>query len=44
MGHLNVGDLALLEEGLLAAEHILQEILVDDPIVGQVILDYIWVR
>ena len=37
-------DLALLEEGLLAAEHILQEILVDDPIVGQVILDYIWVR
>ena len=35
-------DLALLEEGLLAAEHILQEIFVDHPIVGQVVLDYIW--
>ena len=44
VGHLHVRDLALLEEGLLAAEHILQEVLIDHPIVGQVVLDYKRVR
>ena len=32
--HLDMHDLALLQEGLLAAEHVLEEVLVDDALVG----------
>ena len=44
VGNLNVLDLALLEEGLLATKHILQEIFVDHSIIGQIVLDYKRVR
>ena len=37
-------DLGLLHQLLLAAEHVLEEVLVDDALVGQVVLDYIGVR
>ena len=37
-------DLGLLHELLLAAEHVLEEVLVHDALVGQVVLDYIGVR
>ena len=40
VGNLNVLDLALLEEGLPAAEHILEEIFVYHPFVRQIVLDY----
>ena len=36
--------LGLLHQLLLAAEHVLEEVLVDDALVGQVVLDYIGVR
>ena len=38
--HLHLADLLLLEELLLAGEHVLEEVLVDDGLVGQVELNY----